>query len=174
MSSAFGNVQTPATVGGNEEPAIEVAERKKDEKVHEYADKRLQSLVKSDEMYYAMEYFLLGDPERQISQLGDSETLLKQGDESKAKDQIVYARTNYETAAKIAIYRGDKEMARKCLVKAQEVTEQDDKRYRLMTTLIDGIDEATSVARSYYNILKTDVIPNEAGQNPETGATRSA
>jgi hypothetical protein len=163
MSSAFGDVQTPGTIqtAASQEPPEEVSERKKDEQVHEYADARLKSLVKSDDMYYALEYFLLGDPKRQIEQLGDTDAVLAKGEESKAKNDNIYARTYYETAAKIEIYKGNKEAARKCLIKAQEVTEHDDKRFQLMQTLIDNMDEAIAVAKSYYNLLENQVLPNE-------------
>lgn len=164
MSSAFGEVQTPGTIqtGGSQEPPDAIVERKKDEQIHEYADARLKSLVKSDDMYFALEYFLLGDPKRQIEQLGDSDAVLAKGDESKAKNDNIYARTYYETAAKIEIYKGNKEFARKCPLKAQEVTEHEDKRFRLMQTLIDNMDEAISVAKSYYNVLEKAVVPEEA------------
>jgi hypothetical protein len=164
--SAFGEVQTPGTipVASSQEPPETVADRKQEEKIHEYADARLKSLVKTDEMYFALEYFLLGDPERQISQLGDTETLMHEGNEAKTKNENVSARTNYETAAKLEIYKGNKDAARRCLLMAQEVTDRDDKRFRLMTTLIDNMDEAISVAKSYYDILAKEVLPRESGQ----------
>lgn len=154
MSSTEASARELA-IGGNQEP-IEAAEQiKKDEEVHEYADARLKSLVKSDDMYYALEYFLLGDPQRQVTQLGDSESLLQKGDDAKSKNNYIIARTNYESAAKVEIYKGNKDAARKCLVKGLEAAEEDDKRSRLMTTLIDSIDEALSVAKSYYDALTT-------------------
>ncbi len=160
MSSSFGDVQTPATLGsGNQETSQEVAERKKGEQVHEYADAKLKSLVKSDDMYYALEYFLLGDPERQIEQLGDVSAIIAKGDEAKSKNENVYAMTYYETAAKVAIYKGDKEAARRCLIKAQEVIEDNEKGYRLMTTLIDDMDEAIGIARSYYEVVTKELLP---------------
>src|SRR5579862_3718139 len=114
-------------------------DRKKEEQVHEYANARLKSLVKSDDMYDALEYFLLLDPDRQIGQLGDTETLLAKGDKAKQDNQYIFARTSYEAASKIEIYKGNREEGRKCLLKAQEVLEEDDeKRGSLMTTLIDN------------------------------------
>ena len=165
MSSSLGEVQTPATLGGGSvsESPEEVAQRKKDEEVLHYADARLKSLVKSDDMYFALEYFLLGDPERQISQLGETDSILAKGDEAKARNESVYSRAYYETAAKVAIYRGDKEAARRCLLKAEEVTEESDKRYRLMTFLIDNMDDALVVAKSYYEILAKEASPRATG-----------
>ena len=49
------------------EETLEQQEKK--EKMLEYADQRLKHLVSSDEMYKAIEYYLLGDPQRQIEQL---------------------------------------------------------------------------------------------------------
>ena len=92
-----------------------VAERKKDEQIHEYANARLKSLVKNDEMYYALENFVLRDPERQIAQLGGSEALVSKADKSKTKGEYDYAKSDYEMAAKIEIYKGSRDAARKCL-----------------------------------------------------------
>jgi hypothetical protein len=163
MSSAYGEVASPDTgANPNQESTLAAAEQKKDEQIHEYADARLKSLVKSDDMYYALEYFLLGDPERQIPQLGDTATLLTKGDEAKARDDDIIARTQYETAAKIEIYKGGIDSARRCLLKAQEVTPEDNKRFQLMTTLLDHTDEAIGIARSYYEILAKETSASTA------------
>jgi hypothetical protein len=128
-------------------------ELKQKQEAHEYADMRLKQLVQSDEMYYAIEFFLLGDPARQIEQLGDIEGVLEKANQGKANSDYVKARYNYETAAKIEMYRQNKEALRKCLVLAQEVTEETDKHFAFQRTILDNLDEALSVSRKYYETI---------------------
>ncbi len=63
-------------------------------------------------MYEAIEYFLLGDPKKQIEQLGDVEGLIAKGNEAKSIPDYFKARYSYETAAKIKLYRGSKDSLR--------------------------------------------------------------
>ncbi|MDH2901458.1 MAG: hypothetical protein PXY39_10850 [archaeon] len=133
-------------------------ELKEKQEAHEYEDKRLKELVQSDEMYYALELFLLGDPKRQIEQLGDVDSLLSKGDQAKSADDHVKARYNYETAAKIEMYRQNKEGLRKCLVLSQEVTEENDKHFAFQRTILDNLDEVLRVSKQYY-----DTIPGSQG-----------
>ena len=63
-------------------------------------------------MYEAIEYFLQGDPKRQIEQLEDVEGLIAKGNEAKSIPDYFKARYNYETAAKIKLYRGSKDSLR--------------------------------------------------------------
>jgi hypothetical protein len=126
---------------------------KEKEEVHRYADQRLRELVKNDEMYYAIELFLLGDPARQIEQLGGVDSLLKMGEEAKSEADPVKARYSYETAAKIELYRQNKEGLRKCLVLAQEVTEEEDKHFTFQETILDNIDEVLRISKEYYQII---------------------
>jgi hypothetical protein len=135
------------------ESEVTQEELKAKEEVHKYADKRLKQLVKSDEMYDAIEYFLLGDPERQIEQLGGVDSLLTAGDAAKSKPDYVKARYNYEAAGKIEMYRRNKEGLRKCLAIAQEVTDESDKHFQYQQTILDNIDEALSVSKEYYTII---------------------
>jgi hypothetical protein len=128
-------------------------ELKKKQEAHEYADMRLKQLVRSDEMYDAIEFFLLGDPNRQIEQLGDIDGVLEKGNQAKAQSDYVKARYNYETAAKILMYRQNKEGLRKCLVLAQEVTEESDKHFAFQRTILDNLDEALSVSKKYYETI---------------------
>jgi hypothetical protein len=128
-------------------------ELKEQQEAHEFADVRLRQLVSSDDMYYAIEFFLLGDPKRQIEQLGDVEGVLKKGDEAKSGSDLVKARYNYETGAKIQMYKQNKEGLRRCLVLAQDVTEESDKHFGFQRTILDNIDEALRISKQYYETI---------------------
>ena len=128
-------------------------ELKEKQEAHDYADKRLKELVQSDEMYYALELFLLGDPKRQIEQLGDVDGLLSKGDQAKSADDHVKARYNYETAAKIEMYRQNKEGLRRCLVLAQEVAEESDKHFAFQRMILDNLDEVLQISKQYYKTI---------------------
>jgi hypothetical protein len=107
-------------------------------------------------MYLAIEYYLLGDPKRQIEQLGDIDGILKRGDEAKQNNDSTKARYSYETAAKIELYRGEKESLRKFLILAQEVTSETDKYSKFQQTILDNIDETLRIAKEYYNTVPQD------------------
>lgn len=131
-------------------------EQKRKDDLERYADKRLKELVSSNEMYRAIELFLLGDPKRQIEQLGDVESLLKNGDYAKQRSDNVKARYSYETAAKIELYRQNKESLRRFLVLAQEVTDENDKHQGFQRTLLDNLDEVLRVSKQYYQIAPAE------------------
>jgi hypothetical protein len=135
------------------EPEKTIEQQKETEEALQYADLRLKELVSTDEMYYAIEYFLLGDPKRQIEQLGDIEGLVEKGNSSKAESDNVKARYNYETAAKIELFRGNKDGLRRFLTFAQEVTEPNDKYFKFQRTILDNIDETLRVANNYYQSI---------------------
>lgn len=100
-----------------------------------------------------MELFLLGDPKRQIEQLGDVDGLLNTGDQAKSADDHVKARYNYETAAKIEMYRENKEGLRRCLVLAQEVTEENDKHFAFQRMILDNLVESLRISKLYYETI---------------------
>jgi hypothetical protein len=150
MSTGFDRVGLNVEREGYAKPEDPASEQKQKQELHNYADERLKALVSTDEMYYAMENFLLGNPERQIRALGDLESVLNAGDEAKSKDDHLGARTNYETAAKLYLYKQNKEGLRNCLILAQEITDETDKHFRFQTAIMDNIDEALRVAKTYY------------------------
>ena len=77
----------------------------------------LKNLVISDpKMFAALQNFLIVDPERQIPLLDSVSTLLAKGDAAKAQGNRMTARADYEIAAKIEIYRQNKDSARTFLV----------------------------------------------------------
>ncbi len=109
----------------------------------------LKDLVPNDEkMYLAMQTFLLGDPERQLPMLGSTDSLLAKGDQDKANGEKLRARMSYETAAKIEIYKQNKDGAEKCLRLAKEVTENEDRR-ALLETMLANMDEVLRISKLY-------------------------
>jgi hypothetical protein len=124
-------------------------------KVEEEQEKPLQRpeltrfVPKDNELYEPMEFFLLGSPKRQLLQGGDSETLRKAADEAMAKGSKTFARINYESAAKIALYKQDRVSFEQSLEMAEVVT-SDDQFGRYHRILLQRIDEAMRIAKEYY------------------------
>ena len=128
--------------------------REAQEVSHEFQDTRLRQLVNNnDELYLAMENFILGDPERQISELGDPKSIVSKGDEEKSRGEYIMARANYETAAKVEIYNQNKDGARKALLLAQEVTDESDNHHKYQETMLTHLDDVLRVANAYYNTV---------------------
>ena len=125
----------------------EKVEALKEKKIIEKTDERLRELVPNDYLYEAMENFLLGDPENQIAQLGDVDSVLRKGDEENSKGQKLMARAQYETSAKIAIYNLDGEAARKILELASQVTDPKDKHAFMQQTILQNLDEVLRVSK---------------------------
>jgi hypothetical protein len=117
---------------------------------HAYSDARLKELVPNDEMYSAMSNFLLGDPERQILDL-NVDRLNQEGNDAKSAGESVVARTKYETAAKVELYKQDKKSLENFLELAQEVTDKTDEHFKLQRSLLENIDDALEVAQKYYH-----------------------
>jgi len=133
----------------------EEKEEDKKEKIYRRADARLRSLIgTNDHMYDAMENFLLGDPERQISQLGGADSMVAKGDEAKSKGAYLFARSSFEIAAKLEIYQRNRENAKKYLLLAQEVTQKEDLEHiEILNTLLANMEMVMRIAREYYGIL---------------------
>ena len=124
----------------------EKVEALKEKKIIEKTDERLRELVPNDYLYDAMENFLLGDPENQIAQLGDVDSVLQKGDEENSKGQKLMARAQYETSAKIAIYNRDGEAARKILELASQVTDPKDKHAFMQQTILQNLDAVLRIS----------------------------
>jgi hypothetical protein len=140
----------------------EKVEALKERKIIEKTDERLRELVPSDELYEAMENFLLGDPENQIAMLGDVDSILRKGDDERSKGQKLMARAQYETSAKIAIYDLDTQAAKIGLEQASKVTDPQDKHARMQTTMLQNLDEVMLVAKEYYKTKRKVTAEEEA------------
>ncbi len=102
MSSYIGTVPSDLRDASRSEADLELEkqEREKEAKILEKTNERLKDLVPNDEIYEAMENFLLGDPENQVERLGDPSGILANADEAKGKGEDMIARAQYETLAK--------------------------------------------------------------------------
>ena len=109
---------------------------------------RLTTLCRGDErMHKALSNFLLLRPEEQISQLGPTEALILRADSTEKSNPII-ARANLETAARIELYKGDREKVKLLLERVQRLgTDGEAER----ETIISDLDYAMSIAREYYH-----------------------
>jgi hypothetical protein len=118
--------------------------------VHSNVD--LKSLIPNNpKLLEAMEYFLLASPERQLGQLGDLDNVRKTAEQSQQSGNLLMARINYESAAKIALYEENKGAFQDMLSSAQKVTPPEEKYGEYHTTLLNNIDTAMQVAKQYYS-----------------------
>ena len=133
-----------------EETESERLEKRKQVAASVYQDMKLHELAPNDEMYYAMENFLLGDPKRQIEELGTEASIMEKGEQARTSGNNLMARVNYETAAKIAIYNQNKQGVINSIKLARGVTEKSD-HISFQDTILDNVDEVMRIAREYYS-----------------------
>jgi hypothetical protein len=152
MSSYIGSVSGDLPDVGRSEADLEQEklEREKEAKILEKTNERLRDIVPNDEIYEAMENFLLGDPENQIELLGNTNEILGKADEAKSKGEDLIARAQYETLAKIAIYKQNRKLAQKSLDLAGSVTNPSDRHTRMQKTILANLDQVIQIARDYY------------------------
>lgn len=125
-------------------------EKEKENRIIEKTNQRLRDLAPNDEIYEAMENFLLGDPENQIQMLGPTSDIIKKGDDARNKSEDLIARAQYETAAKIAIYKQDQTLVKNSLEMASQVTKPADRHARMQKTILTNLDQVLRIARDYY------------------------
>jgi hypothetical protein len=125
-------------------------ENEKETKITEKTNERLRDLAPNDELYEAMENFLLGDPKNQIPQLGDPAEILGKEDSTASKGEDLIARAQYETLAKVAIYKQEPELVKKSLDEAAKATNPADRHARMQKTIQNNMDEVLRIAREYY------------------------
>ena len=114
----------------------------------------LKNLVTSDpKMFAALQNFLIVDPERQIPLLDNVNTLLAKGDAAKAQGNKMTARTFYEIAAKIEIYRQDKESARSFLVLAEGVSVMGQLHHEYQETMLADMDKVMRISNEYQDFV---------------------
>ena len=124
--------------------------RLESEKQGESSSSRLKDLCHGDEdLFKVMENFLMFEPQSQISLLGGAESLIQKGNIAMEQGNKFEARVLYETAAKIEIFRANKENARKYLLLAETATEKErDKKYHAI--LLQNLDRVLEISRAYY------------------------
>jgi hypothetical protein len=110
----------------------------------------LKDFIPNDEkMFVALQNFLLADPERQLAMLGTTDALLAKGDAANVKGEKLVARMNYETAAKIEIYKQNKDTAEKAIRLANEVSEMNDPHRASYEAMLGNMDEVMRVSKLY-------------------------
>jgi hypothetical protein len=111
---------------------------------------RLRDFIPNDEnMFVALQNFLLADPERQVAMLGETDILVAKGNAAKGRGDKLVARMSYETAAKIEIYKQNKESAEKCIRLANEVTEDNDPHRIADKTMLGNMEEVLRISKLY-------------------------
>jgi hypothetical protein len=111
---------------------------------------QLQTLVPDDaKMFAAMQNFLIVDPERQIPLLDNVGTLLAKGNTAKDQGFNQAARADYEIAAKIEIYKQNKESAANFLVLAEGVSDKLEKHFEYQQTMLANMDTVLRISKAY-------------------------
>src|SRR5579872_1221565 len=126
--SSIGSIREKSEIDSrNDDAALEEGrmEKEKEKKIIEKSNERLKELVPNDELYEAMENFLLGDPVAQVPQLGEPEEIIARSKEKATQGINLIARAEFETAAKVAIYEQKEDVARSSLELASLVTNPD-------------------------------------------------
>ena len=92
---------------------------------------------------------MLADPERQIPQIGSAEEVAQDAAQAEERGDLPDARANYETSAKIEIYRENKEEVCMYLTLADEVAE-DETHKEFHQKLLSNMDQVMRISDDYY------------------------
>ncbi len=131
-----------------EEMAREEQKRKKSSKSQH---PKLEKLVPNNQrLKTALEHYLLADTERQMIQFGGVETLEKDAQDARQNGNRKKARVNYEYAAKIEIYRRNRESASNFLVLAEQVTDPEDSEREFHKILLANMDQVMRISEEEY------------------------
>jgi hypothetical protein len=163
-SSGIGTISDSENIDPRNEAEFEEdkIEKEKETRIIERSNERLKELVPNNEIYEAMENFLLGDPENQIPQLGTPDEILSKGNEAMNKGEDLIARAQYETTAKVAIYQQNRELSKTSLELASKVTNPSDRHAWMQKTISDNLDEVLGIARDYYRTKEKVTAEEEA------------
>ncbi len=104
----------------------------------------------NEELHSAMTYVLLLNPER-LLELRGIEALAKSGDEALKAGDNTKARISYETAAKLALWKGQASVAQDYFKKALDVSGSQ-QRKTIYETILKQPGEVAKVAAKYYEI----------------------
>jgi hypothetical protein len=125
-------------------------EKQKETRIIEKTNERLKQLVQDDNLYEAMENFLLGDPESQISQLGPPADIIARWSKQPSKGESLLARVEYETVAKVAIYEQNPNLAKNSLELASSVTNPNDRHALMQRAILANLNDVIRIASDYY------------------------
>lgn len=114
------------------------------------------------ELYEAMSYFVLLDPERQLPLLGRTDAFYLKGKEEAGRGDLVMSRVSYDMAARIEICLGHKSEVRNYLTLADQVSESvvQHERYQ---ELLANLEDVMRITRSFYEMNR---------EQPETLPTK--
>jgi hypothetical protein len=119
-------------------------------------DQRLMDLVSNDKIWYdAMENFLLAEPRREIPELGEARGYYDRARKFEAENDLVMARVQYETAAKIEMYHQNKENTIESLKKANSLADGNEQHREYHETILSNMDKALRIANEYYSTAPT-------------------
>ena len=114
----------------------------------------LEKLVTDDpNMYAALRNFLIVDPERQMPLLEAVSALLAKGDAAKAQGNNLTARADYEIAAKIEIYKQNKDSATSFLVLAEGVSDREQQHFGYQETMLADMDKVLRISSAYQALV---------------------
>jgi uncharacterized membrane protein len=162
--SNYGSIRERAEIDARNEEALEQGkiQKEKETRIIEKTNERLKQLVPNDELYEAMENFLLGDPENQIPQLGVPADIIAKWSKQPNKGENILARAECETAAKVAIYEQDANLAKSSLELASSVTNPFDRHARLQRTILVNLKDVIRIASDYYRTKQKVTSEEEA------------
>jgi hypothetical protein len=100
-------------------------------------------------MFAALQNFLIVDPERQMPLLDNVSTLLAKGNAAKDQGLNQAARADYEIAAKVEIYKQNKESAASFLVLAEGVSDKLEKHFQYQETMLADMDKVLRISKAY-------------------------
>lgn len=98
-----------------------------------------------------MQNFLIISPQKQIPQPGRVSLLIAKGDAAKSIGKNLEARVDYETAARIEIFKQNKESARNCLELAEGVSENSSQHHEFHETMLADMDEVLRVSKAFQS-----------------------
>jgi hypothetical protein len=106
-------------------------------------------VIEDPKLYGALQNFLIVDPKRQLPLFDDVSSLLSKGDAAKAQGNNLTARVDYEVAAKIEIYKQNKDSATSFLVLAEGVTDRGEQHFGYQETMLADMDKVLQISKAY-------------------------
>ena len=110
-----------------------------------------------------MSYFLYLKPEEQIALIGATEVHYWKATEAIERGDRTMAVVDYETAARIELYRGNRENVRVYLKKAQGLQGRDGQER--LSVLLSNLEKVMTIAKRYYH--QGDTPSSSAGSMSE-------
>ena len=113
----------------------------------------LKDFVPDEKLYTALQTFLMGYSSGRLPMLGTVDSLLLKADLEKANGERFKARLDYETAARIEIYRLDKGETERFLALSRDMTENCESNRVVIETMLANVDEVLRISKLYYSSI---------------------